>query len=465
MANQYEVAVLGGGPGGYVAAIASAQLGLKTVLIEKDAVGGTCLNRGCIPTKSLLHSAELYHDAKEGAEFGIFADNVTYDYAKVAARKDFVVSRLVRGIEGLLRGNKVTLIRGTGVFKNANTIEVTGAEPQTVTFDKAIIATGSFPAKIPIHGVDLPGVMDSDGFLALTEMPKSAVIIGGGVIGIEFASVMNTFGCDVSIVEMMPEILPGMDTDISSTMRGILEKKGVRFHLGARVNGIEQKDGRLAATFTQNDQTLTESGEIVILSTGRRPVTKDVGFEALGLKMERGFVVVDDYCRTNVPNIYAIGDVNGKIMLAHAASAQGMAAAQNCKGDKLVKADFNLVPACVYTTPEIASVGMDEEKAKAAGYKVKVGRFDATGNGKSLVMGEQNGFVKIVTDEATGEILGMQLFTAHATDMIGEGLAAIKLESTVEEIADAIHPHPTVNEMIMEAAHMVMGHCAHSIKR
>lgn len=465
MANQYEVAVLGAGPGGYVAAIACAQLGMKTVVIEKDAVGGTCLNRGCIPTKSLLHCAELYRDAKESAEFGITAENVSFDYAKVAARKDFVVKTNVRGIEGLFRGNKVTLVRGTGVFKDAHTIEVSGPEPQTVTFDKAIIATGSFPSKIPIPGVDLPGVMDSDGFLALTEMPKSAVVIGGGVIGIEFASIMNAFGCDVSIVEMMPEILPGMDTDISSTMRGLLEKKGVRFHLGARVNEITKKDGGLCASFSVNDQTMTESGEIVILSTGRRPVTKDVGFENLGLKMERGFIVVDDYCRTNVPNIYAIGDVNGKVMLAHAASAQAMAVAQNCKGEKLVKADFDHVPACVYTYPEIASIGMDEQKAKAAGYKVKVGRFDSIRNGRSLVMGEQNGFVKIVSDETTGEILGMQLFTARATDMIGEGVVALKLESTVEELANSIHPHPTVNEMIMEAAHMIMGHCAHSVKR
>lgn len=464
MGNQFEVAVIGGGPGGYVAAIASAQLGMKTVLVEKDALGGTCLNRGCIPTKALLHSAELYTNALEGKEYGIFAEKVSFDYAKVAARKDAVVARLVRGIEGLVKGNKVTLIRGTAVFKDVNTVEVSGAEPQTVTFDKAIIATGSYPSKIPIPGTDLAGVMDSDGFLALKELPKSAVIIGGGVIGIEFASVLNAFGSDVAIVEMMPEILPGMDLDIAIAMRNILTKKGIRFYLNAKVSAIEKKDG-LTVNFNQDGKNLSEKGEIAILSTGRRPVTQGVGFETIGLKMERGFVVVDDYCKTNIPNIYAIGDVNGKIMLAHAASAQGMTAAKNCKGDKLVKADFNLVPACVYTTPEIASVGMDEEKAKKAGYKVKVGRFDAVGNGKSLVMGEQNGFVKIVSDEVTGEILGMQLFTAHATDMIGEGLMAIKLESTVEEVADAIHPHPTVNEMIMEAAHMTLGHCVHSIKR
>jgi len=465
MANQFEVAVIGGGPGGYVAAIASAQLGMKTVLIEKDSLGGTCLNRGCIPTKSLLHSAEVYTEAKESAEYGINVENVTFDYAKVAARKDAVVSRLVRGIEGLVKGNKVTLVRGNGVFKNANTIEVTGQEPQTVTFDKAIIATGSFPAMIPIPGADLPGVMNSDGFLALKEMPKSAVIIGGGVIGIEFASVMNAFGTDVSIIEMTPEILPGMDGEIAATMRQILAKKGVRFHMGAKVTGIA-KDGTLAVSFEKDGKVETEKGEIAILSTGRRPMTKDLGFDTIGLKMtERGFVQVDDYCQTNLPNIYAIGDVNGKAMLAHAASHQGQVAAHNCKNGNSMKADFKVIPGCVYTAPEIAQVGLTEEKAKAAGYTVKVGKFAASGNGKSLVMGETNGFTKIVSDEKTGEILGMQLFCAHATDMIGEGLAAIKLESTVEEIANAIHPHPTVNEMIMESAHMIEGHCAHSIKR
>ena len=464
MANQFEVAVIGGGPGGYVAAIASAQLGMKTVLIEKDSLGGTCLNRGCIPTKSLLHSAEVFTSAKEAEEYGVLTSGVAFDYAKVAARKDAVVSRLVRGIEGLVRGNKVTLIRGTGVFKNANTIEVTGQEPQTVTFDKAIIATGSYPARIPIPGTDLPGVMNSDGFLALQELPKSAVVIGGGVIGIEFASVMNAFGTDVSIIEMMTEILPGQDAEICASMRGILAKKGVRFHLGSKVVGITKENG-LTVTFEQDGKQLTEKGEIVILSAGRRPMSQDLGFEALGIKMERGFVQVNEYCQTNVPNIYAIGDVNGKVMLAHAASHQGMVAVHNCKHGNSKKADFELVPGCVYTTPEIASVGLTEEKAKAKGYAVKVGKFAASGNGKSLVMGETDGFVKIVSDEKTGEVLGMQLFCGHATDMIGEGLAAIKLESTVEEIADAIHPHPTVNEMIMEAAHMIQGHCAHSIKR
>lgn len=464
MGNQFQVAVVGGGPGGYVAAIASAQLGMKTVLIEKDSLGGTCLNRGCIPTKSLLHSAEVYTSAKEAEEFGVFAQQVTFDYGKVWERKNAVVSRLVRGIEGLVRGNKVTLVRGTGVFKDKNTIEVQGEKAQTITFDKAIIATGSFPAKIPIPGVDLPGVMDSDGFLAMNELPKSVVIIGGGVIGIEFATVMNAFGVDVSIVEMMPEILAGIDGEMASSMRDILTKKGVRIHLNAKVSEIK-KDGNLSVSYVQNGKNEAEQGEIVILSTGRRPMSANLGLEQLGVKMERGFVCVNDYCRTNIPNIYAIGDVNGKVMLAHAASHQAMVAAHNCLGETMKKADFTLVPSCVYTTPEIASVGLTEEKAKAKGYKVKVGKFDAVGNGKSLVVGDTRGFAKLVSDAETGEILGMQLFCNRATDMIGEGLAAIKLESTVEEIADAIHPHPTVNEMIMEAAHMTTGHCAHSVKR
>ena len=464
MGNQFEVAVVGGGPGGYVAAIASAQLGMKTVLIEKDSLGGTCLNRGCIPTKSLLHSAETYTSVKEAAELGVFAENITFDYEKVWERKNTVVNRLTKGIESLVRGNKVTLVKGTGVFKDKNTIEVQGESAQTITFDKAIIATGSIPAKIPIPGTELSGVMNSDGFLNMNKLPKSAVIIGGGVIGVEFATILNSFGVDVSIVEMMPEILSGIDGETAAFMRNLLSKKGVRFHLNARVSEIK-KEKELVVSYTQEGGEKQEQGEIVILSAGRRPMTEGLGLEALGVRIERGFVCVDDYCRTNIPNIYAIGDVNGKVMLAHAASHQAMVAANNCLGENLKKADFSLVPSCVYTSPEIASVGLTEEKAREKGYHIKVGKFDAVGNGKSLVVGDTNGFVKIVSEEETGEVLGMQLLCNRATDMVGEGLIAIKLESTVEEIASAIHPHPTINEMIMEAAHMTEGHCAHSIKR
>lgn len=464
MENQFQVAVVGGGPGGYVAAIASAQQGMKTVLIEQDSLGGTCLNEGCIPTKSLLHSAEVYSLAKEAEEFGVYVQQVTFDYKKVWERKNAVVNRLVRGVEGLVRGNKVTFIRGRGIFRDKNTIEVQGEQVQKVTFDKAIIATGSFPAKIPIPGVDLPGVMDSGTFLAMDQLPKSVVIIGGGVIGIEFATILNAFGVDVSIVEMMPEILAGVDGEIAASMRDILTRKGVRFYLDAKVSHIK-KDCGLSVSYVQNEKEETEKGEIVILCTGRNPMSANLGLEQLGLKMERGFVLVDEYCCTNIPNIYAVGDVNGKVMLAHAASHQAMVAAYNCLGGNMKKADFSLIPSCVYTTPEIASVGLTEEMAKAKGYSAKVGKFDAVGNGKSLVIGDTRGFAKLVSDAETGEILGMQLFCSNATDMIGEGVAAIKLESTVQEIADAVHPHPTVNEMIMEAAHMSEGYCAHSVKR
>lgn len=460
MSKHFDVAVVGGGPGGYVAAIACAQRGLNTVLVEKDTLGGTCLNRGCIPTKALLHSAQLYEQLQGAAEFGVCAESVSFDYEKVAARKDLVVSRLVKGVAGLVKGNRVTFLQGEAVFADPHTLRVSGIE-EPITFDKAILATGSVPAALPIEGVDLPGVMNSDGFLKLTALPSSAVIIGGGVIGVEFASVLQSFGVKVSVVEMAPEILPGTDPEIARDMRRILLKKGVDFYLNARVQRILPG---LDVKFEQDGGSRSVSGDIVILAAGRRPVSAGIGLEAIGVKTERGFVQVDAYCRTSVPHIYAIGDVNGKAMLAHAASHQGVVAARNCCGEA-VRADFSLIPACIYTNPEIACVGMTQAQAEQQGLEVTVSTFQAAGNGKSIVLGESQGYAKLVSDTKTGELLGVQLMCAHATDMIGEGVISMKLESTVEELAAAIHPHPTVSEMIMEAAHAAQGHCAHQVIR
>ncbi len=439
MEKKYTAAVIGGGPGGYVCAIRLSQLGVRTALIERAEVGGTCLNRGCIPTKSLLQSAKVYKTAKEAELYGVSCGEVTFDYKKIAARKDSVVSTLRRGVEGLVRGNKVDLIRGEASFLDAHTLKI-GEE--TVGFDYAVIAAGSRPADLGMGGID------SDGFLALDALPKTAAIVGSGVIGMEFCTVLNALGTDVDMYDVAKEILPGTDPDIAALLRQEMMKRGVRFHLGESFDKHACK------------------AEKIITAVGRRPNTEGLGLENAGVKKnERGYLPVDDYCRTNVGHIFAIGDVNGRVMLAHAASAQGDTVAESIASGSLKKAEMKTVPGCIFTDPEIALVGLSEEKAKELGYDVVTGVFSASGNGKSLIAGETLGFVKVVADRKTHEVLGLRLFCGHATDLIGEGIAAIRLESTLEEIAAAIHPHPTVNEMIMEAFRDALGCCAHKIKR
>lgn len=459
MGNKYDLTVIGGGPGGYVAAIRAAQLGLKVAVIEDKQMGGTCLNRGCIPTKSLLHSSEVYQTAKTGLDFGIVVGDVQFDFGKIIAKKDSVVKRLRSGIEFLVKKNGATIINGLGYIKDKNTIEVTGKEPQTITTDKIIIATGSRPSRPPIPGLDSEKVLDSDSLLDLKNCPDKLVIIGGGVIGIEFATVFNSLGKDVTIIEMMDEILPGVDSEISSTIRKSLLKKGIILYTSSTVLSIETKK-ETECVFKTNNVEQRETCDLVLVAIGRKPNSEGIGLENIGLVPEKGFINVNDKLETSVPGVYAIGDVTGKVMLAHVASAQGLIAAANVAGIAQ-RMDYSVVPGCIYTSPEIATVGMTEAEAIKQGNKVKVGRFPVSANGKSMIMGETEGLIKIVTDETTGEILGTHILAPRATDMIAEMCLAMKLESTVEEISNTIHPHPTVSEIIMEAAHDVEGLCVH----
>lgn len=452
--EKFDVAVIGGGPGGYVCAIRAAQLGNKTVIVEKDKLGGTCLNRGCIPTKALLHSAEVFEEMLHATELGISAENIAFDYKKIADRKEKVVSRLRNGVQGLLRVHKVTIKNGKATLTGKTTFKVGDEE---IEASKIILATGSFPANVPIKGADKPGVMNSDGVLALDKCPESVVIIGGGVIGIEFATLFNTLGKKVTVVEMLPNIMNGMDLDICNSMKAILQKRGIDIYTNAKV--VEIKDG-LEVVFEYEGKQLSAMGEICVMAVGRRPDTKDIGLEELGINMNRGFVQVDEYLRTNIPNIYAIGDITGKIQLAHVASAQGLVAAHNATGENKVM-HYNIVPACIYTNPEIASVGLTEAQARDKGLDIKIGTFNVNGNGRSMVMQVSDGFAKIITDAKTGEILGGHIMGPRATDMIAEIAVAMKAEATIEELADTIHPHPTVSEIIMEAAHDVEGLCCH----
>ena len=456
MANEFNVAVLGGGPGGYEAAIRCAQLGLKTCLIEARELGGTCLNRGCIPTKALLHGAELYESAKNGGVFGITGE-VKLDFAKLAAFKDDRVAKLVRGVEALEKAHGVEVVRGFGRVTGPHAIQV---GDRTVTWDKLILAMGSAPSRPPVPGMET--AYTSDDVLAARYLVSSVVIIGGGVIGLEFATLFAALGKKVVIVEMMPEILPGVIPEITSKLKASLKKKGVEFILGAKVTGIEKSR---AVTFEKNGVTDVRRASAVIVCAGRKPMTADCGLETIGLETDRrGFIAVDDHMRTAVEDVYAIGDITGKIQLAHVASAQGMVAAANCVGrDAAMR--YDRVPACIYTSPEIAYVGLSEDAARAQGLEVEVGSFNIAANGRCLVMNENTGLVKVIAEKGSGKILGCQIMSPRATDMIAEIAAVMAHDGTVESLSGVIHPHPTVSEIIAEAVHDVEGLAVNAMPR
>jgi len=459
MDYMFDVTVIGGGPGGYVAAIRAAQLGLKAAVIEERQMGGTCLNRGCIPTKSLLHSAEVFRTARHSKEYGITLENVELDYSGIVNRKDKVVRLLRSGVESLVKGNGITVISGRALLKDKNTIEVTGQNLQTITSKNIIIATGSRPYKPPIPGIKGDKVLDSDGALSMTACPEKVVIVGGGVIGVEFATFFNAIEKEVTIIEMMDTILPGVDIEISSALLKSLTRKGVKIFTGSRVTSIKS-DSRAVCTFESNGTEMTAEGDVIIVAIGRKPNTEGLGLESVGIDTERGFIKVNEKMETSVKGIYAIGDVTGKIQLAHVASAQGLVAASNAAGF-IRTMDYAVVPGCIYTSPEIATVGLTEAEAARRGHKVKVGKFPVGANGKSMIEGEREGIIKIITDSETGKILGAHIMAPRATDMISEICVAMKLEAPVKEIADTIHPHPTVSEIIMEAAFDVEGLCIH----
>ena len=452
--SQFDIAVLGGGPGGYVAAICAAKQGKTVALVEKRELGGTCLNRGCIPTKALLHSADLYHEIKGAASLGILVDGLAFDYAKIAQRKDAVVRKLRMGIASLMKANRITVFAAEGKLLDAHTIK---AGDETLTAGQVILAMGSYPAALPIKGIET--AKNSDDVLAMQTLPKSAVIIGGGVIGVEFATLFSSLDMAVTIVEMAPQILPGTDDEMAAAMRKILEKKKVTIYTNAKVLAVD--DGK-ACLFELNGQQQRAEGEMVVVAVGRKPATQDIGLESCGIAMERGFVKVDDEMRTSAPDVFAIGDITGKMQLAHVASAQALVAARNACGEHR-RMRYDIVPSCIYTVPEIASVGLTEAQARGNGRDVQLGSFPVIANGRSTIMNISEGVAKIVTDARTGEILGAQIMAPRATDMIAEIAAVMRAEGTIEELADTIHPHPTVSEMVMEAAHDVHHQSCHKV--
>jgi dihydrolipoamide dehydrogenase len=459
--DEYDVVVLGAGPGGYVAAIRAAQLGAKTAIVEAQYFGGTCLNVGCIPTKTLVKNAEILHQIEHAGARGINVAKPEIDMKKVKQNKDSVVKKLTGGIGSLLKSNSVTIIDGIGKANNDNTVEITEGKDKgkTVKFEKLIIATGSIPLVPPIPGLDLPGIMTSTEILDLEEIPKELVVIGGGVIGCEFATIYNSFGTKVTIVEMMPKLIPNMDAEVSAELEKQLKKAGVEVMTDSKVEKVEAAGDGFAVTVSGKNE-ISIKAEKVLVSIGRK--ANLTGLEALDIKKDRT-IEVDDYLRTSKENIYAVGDITGKIQLAHLASAQGMKAAENAMGESK-KMDYRLVPSCIYTIPEIGAVGLTEEEARRK-YDVAIGKFPMMVSGKAIAMGETEGFVKIITDKKYGEILGVHIVGPNATELVAEATAVMKLEGTIEELGDIIHAHPTISETIMEAAHDVHGQCIHLPKK
>jgi len=458
MADKIRITIIGGGVGGYPAAIRAARMGADVTLIEKDALGGTCLNWGCIPTKALLQSANVIQTMKGSATFGITCKGYEVDFGAVMARKNTVVAQLTRGVGALLKAKKVKVIQGTASFVDPKTVQV-NETGEKVQGDAILIASGSVPGRIPIEGIDGPDVMDSNQVLAMKTLPKSVVVIGGGVIGVEFAQFLIAMGTEVTIIEMLPGLVPGVDKEIAAVLQKQIAAAGVKIVTGAAVKGIAHKKTENTVTYTIGDKTETVTAEKVFLTVGRKPDFSLLNIEKVGVKHERGAIVVNELMETNVPGIYAAGDVVGGIMLAHLASAEGECAVRNALGHKEVM-NYKAVPACIYTTPEVACVGLSEEQAKERG-EIQIGRFPFRGNGKALVLNEVEGMVKVISDKKFGEVLGVHIIGPHATDLIAEAVLGMTLEMTAEDLAGAIHPHPTVSEAVMEAAMTIAGGAIH----
>ncbi|MDR1701678.1 MAG: dihydrolipoyl dehydrogenase [Sporomusaceae bacterium] len=449
-----KIAIIGGGPAGYIAALRAAQLGGQAVLVEYDSLGGTCLNRGCIPTKAMLKSAHIFNDVKSAAEFGILAGAPAVDYGKVVSRKNTLVKQLQGGITNLLKAAGVEQVKGRARFVTAHTAAVTLADGSVYQLeaDRFIIAAGSVPAMPPVAGLAGCGAMTSDEIFGLAALPKSILILGGGVIGVEFATIFNAFGSAVTVVEMADRLVPGLDADISRELLRSLKAAGVNVLTAHRAEAAAKTAAGYTLTVSGADgsqQTL--AAEQMLVCVGRQANTAGLGLENIGVVMERGNICVDAQMRTNLAHIYAAGDVNGGVQLAHVASREGELAAEAAMGHSGT-APVSVYPNCIFTFPEIGAAGLTEQQAIERGYKAKIGRFPFAANGKALVERSMAGFVKVVADADTDRLLGLHIIGPQATAMLGEGVLAIQNGLTLAQFAEAIRPHPTLNEVLAEAA-------------
>jgi len=476
MSNQnydYDVIVVGSGPGGYVAAIRAAQLGQKTAIVERESLGGVCLNWGCIPKKALIKNATVLETLHHAADYGITFDNLQVDWSSAVKRSLGIVDRQTKGVGFLMRKNKIDVIEGHGVFIDAHTLQVSPSEfkpeakERTVTAKNFIIATGARARELPGVTVDGERIMQYRDIIRLQEQPKSLIIVGAGPIGMEFGYIYRTYGAEVTIVEMLDQVLPLEDSDVAAEVHKAFTKKGFKLYTGSRTEEFKVTDAGVTVTLKnlKSGQTETLQAERVLLSIGITPNTDKVGIDKTGVKLDqRGYVEIDANMCTNVPNIYAIGDCTGKLALAHVASAQALVAAESIAGADTLPIPtekYLFMPRCTYCKPEVASLGMTEAQAKEAGYTIKVGKFPFMPNGKAQAIDAKEGFVKIITDAKYGEILGAHLVGHEVTELLPELSLAQFMEITPAEIARTVHAHPTLSEVIMEAAHAIEGHAIH----
>jgi dihydrolipoamide dehydrogenase len=456
-----HLAILGGGPGGYVAAVRARQLGAEVTLVEMDALGGTCLNRGCIPSKALLRSSELAQLSRRLGEFGVRAEVKGIDWPRMIERKTEVVSQVVRGVEFLMKKNDVRVVHGRGRLSGPKTIVVeTGDGEEEVRADAVLLATGSVPARLPLPGFDGPGVLTSTELLDIDEIPQRLAIVGAGYVGVEFADVFNAVGSKVTIIEMMPQIVPTEDPEIAAELARAFRRRRIEAHTNARVSEVSDRDGAKVVRFTRDGEEKEVEADVILCAVGRWPNTDGIGLQEAGIEMDGRAVKVNGRMATSVPGVYACGDAIGGIMLAHVASGEGKVAVANALG-KQAEMDYTAIPSVTYTHPEIGSVGLTEADARQRGIDVRVGRFFFRGAGKAVAEGSREGLVKVIVDAASGKVIGGQICGPHATDLIHEIVLAVYLGATAEEVGGMVHAHPTLMEPIMEAAEDALGMAIH----
>jgi len=462
MTEQYDLAIIGGGPGGYVAAIRAAQLDQRVVLFERDRVGGLCLNWGCIPSKAILRNADVVNLVRDSAKWGITVENATFDLGAAIDRSRKVVDQLVGGVEGLLRDNGVTVVPHAAAFTGAGQVKADG---ETYQAAKTIIATGATTRALPGIHADGNVVITSREALARRKVPEKPIIIGGGAIGVEFAHIWASYGADVTVIEMLDRLLPLEDPDVSRALARSFKTRGLSALTGARVEGVSVGKNSARVSVTTKDGESTVEGDLVLVAIGFVPHTASLDLDRAGVVTERGFISIDDHMETNVPGIYAIGDVTGKLMLAHVASQQGVIAAEHAAGRNVATLDYVQLPRATFSQPQVGSIGYTEPAAVEAGFKVRTGRFPFAALGKSIAIGETEGFVKVVADETTGQVLGIHLIGHDVNDLLGEASLAALLEATTVELGFAVHAHPTLAEAIKEAALAVDGEAIHIARR
>lgn len=462
--DKYDLTIIGSGPGGYVAAIRAAQLGLSTAVIEKaPKPGGTCLHWGCIPTKALLHSAEVYESALKGERFGVKATGVTLDMARVQKYKSKTVTVNSRGVEFLLKKNGVTMLPGRGKLAGPGRIEITPAEgdARTIETTSTILATGSTVQGLP--GIEFDGkrVISSDDALGMTEVPGSLIVLGAGAVGVEFASIYRSFGAEVTLVELLPHLLPLEDEALGAELEKAFRKRGIECHTATRVEKVEPLASGVRVSATRDGEAVSMEADVLLVAVGRRPVTENLGLEETAVQVERGFVEVDSMMRTGERGIYAIGDIVKTPALAHVASHEGIVAVEDAAGKKPLPINYDKIPSCTYCDPEVASIGLSEAEARKRGYDVAIGTFPFTAIGKAKILDDTRGFVKIVSERKHDEVLGVHIIGPHATELIAEATAAVNLEATAESLFHAVHAHPTLAEALGEAALAVHGRAIH----